>query len=170
VDDQTALTWRESQDAQGAAEPRAELYLRPGEMVVAHRPTAVKTILGSCISVCLWDSKLRIGGINHFLLPHGSSSSHQPGRFGSFAVPRLIEELLALGATTATLRAKVFGGAAMITGTLPPPTQIGTQNLKLANELLARAHIAIVAGDTGGGRGRKIVFHTDDGSVSLWEL
>lgn len=149
---------------------RAEAYLHPGDLLVTREPTAVKTILGSCIAVCLWDAELRCGGMNHFLLPKGSDSSLRPERFGNVAVPRLIELLVAQGSLIENLRAKIFGGAAMLTNTFPPPTQIGQQNFKLASELLAQLRIPVVGSDVGGGRGRKIVFNTDDGSVALWEL
>ena len=149
---------------------RQSLYLQPGQMVATRLPTTVKTILGSCISVCLWDEASAVGGINHFLLPFGTVHADMPGRFGNLAVPMLIDALRRQGAEVASLRAKVFGGAAMIAGGRPRPTHIGIQNLNIASELLANAGIAVISSDTGGARGRKITFNTDTGEVSLWEL
>lgn len=152
-----------------ASEPRA-VYLHPGEMVVTSEPAAIKTILGSCIAVCLWDTERAIGGMNHFVMPQGASSAANPGRFGCFAVPRLLEAMVEHGARSARLQAKVFGGASMISGAAPRPTHVGMQNMRLATELLERAGVPVVACDVGGARGRKIVFHTADGSVALWTL
>ena len=148
---------------------RAQRYLHPGEVHAPIVATAVKTLLGSCISVCLWDPRSRLGGINHFLLPMGSANADRPGRFGNFALPLLYEALLQNGASATGLTAKVFGGAAMLA--VPPSSHhIGAQNLQAALSWLGRAQIPVVASDVGGARGRKLVFHTDDGSVSLWEL
>jgi chemotaxis protein CheD len=47
---------------QAAAEPSAlqAFYLEPGGVMAVSRPTEVTTILGSCVSVCLWDERLRL--------------------------------------------------------------------------------------------------------------
>jgi chemotaxis protein CheD len=149
---------------------RQSIYLQPGQLVATRLPTTVKTILGSCISVCLWDETSAVGGINHFLLPFGTVHADMPGRFGNLAVPMLIDALRRQGADVASMRAKVFGGASMIAGGRPRPTHVGMQNLNIAKELLANAGIPVISSDTGGARGRKIVFNTDTGEVSLWEL
>lgn len=146
------------------------VYLHPGQLVATRKPTEVKTILGSCISVCLWDGELGIGGMNHYLLPQGAPSSPNPGRFGSSAIPRLVAAMLEQGARATRLQAKVFGGASMIAGVTPHAAHVGVQNTRLALQLLERAGIPVISSDVGGARGRKVVFRTDDGSVALWLL
>ncbi len=146
------------------------VYLHPGELLATSRAAEIKTILGSCISVCLWDGERGIGGMNHYLLPHGASSSPNPGRFGSSAIPRLIAAMLEQGARASRLQAKVFGGASMIAGVEPRAGHVGVQNARLATELLGRAGIPVISSDVGGAHGRKVVFRTDDGSVALWAL
>src|SRR5262249_44811038 len=86
--------------------PPARVSLAPGRLFVSATPAQVSTILGSCVSVCLWDPEARAGGINHFLLPEGVPASP---RFGQSAVPLLIQGVLDLGARRTRLRAKVFG-------------------------------------------------------------
>lgn len=153
-----------------AAAPRRSVYLHPGESIATRNPTAVKTILGSCISVCLWDCDRGIGGMNHFVMPRTVANVPQPGRFGTLAIPRLIDAMVLEGARATRLQAKVFGGASMMPGGEARPNHIGVQNMKIATELLERAGIPVIACDVGGSRGRKIVFYTDDGSVALWTL
>jgi chemotaxis protein CheD len=140
------------------------VYLHPGELFTATEPTEVTTILGSCVSVCLWDTRLRIGGINHFLLPT-PPGGHVPSiRYGDSAVPALLEELARLGSVRRHLQAKVFGGSTS-GGFLQPATgsSLGQRNAELARKLLAEAGIAILAEDLGGPYGRKVRFRTDDG-------
>jgi chemotaxis protein CheD len=153
-----------------AAAPRRTVYLHPGDSIATHVPTAVKTILGSCISVCLWDCERAVGGMNHFVMPRCAARTEVPGRFGSLAIPRLIDAMVEQGARATRLQAKVFGGASMVPGSQARPNHVGVQNIKVASEILERAGIPVIACDVGGGQGRKIVFYTDDGSVALWTL
>ena len=153
-----------------AAAPRRSVYLHPGDSIATNVPTAVKTILGSCISVCLWDCDRAIGGMNHFVMPRTAVKPANPGRFGSLAITGLIDAMVEQGARATRLQANVFGEASMVPGGQARPNHIGVQNMRIATELLERAGIPVLACDVGGGRGRKIVFYTDDGSVALWTL
>ncbi|HET6765406.1 MAG TPA: chemotaxis protein CheD [Longimicrobiaceae bacterium] len=144
--------------------PRAGLYLHPGQVVAAARPTAVTTILGSCVSVCLFDELRGVGGINHFLLPAGAADGATAGRFGNGAVPELLRRLERLGSGPGTLRAKVFGGACVLEAFRGGRRHLGQANVEAAHELLAGYGIPVAGGETGGTRGRKLIFHTDDGT------
>ena len=79
----------------------------PGEYFVFDEDILIMTTLGSCIAACLWDRDAKVGGMNHFMLPEGDAGS---GRYGSYAMELLINELLKRGAARHTLEAKVFGG------------------------------------------------------------
>ena len=92
---------------------RAQVYLHAGPARRRDEPTAIATILGSCVSVCLWDPDAGVGGVNHFLLPFHVEREKSP-RFGSVAIPRLVEEVVRAGADPRRLQAKVFGGASVI--------------------------------------------------------
>ena len=155
----------------GEPSPLRAVYLEPGGVVAASRPTEVTTILGSCVSVCLWDERLRHGGMNHFLLPTAPHGQPPSGRHGDAAIPMLLRELERLGSQRLNLRAKVFGGAHM--AGLPPlgaaPT-MGQRNAELARRLLEDAGIAIIAEDLGGNAGRKLRFRTDDGMALVKTL
>lgn len=138
-------------------------YLQPGGLHVA-RATTITTILGSCVAVCLWDAARGTGGMNHFLLPRGAASPEAGGRFGETAVPQLIERLIETGARPGQLAAKIFGGAC-ITAALQRQDHLGLKNVEMAVQILEQSGIAIVAVDVGGTRGRKVLFHTGDGTV-----
>lgn len=152
--------------------PRDSTYLHPGHVAVASRATAVTTILGSCVAVCLWDPAGRLGGINHFLLPSVAEGSDVSSpRFGNVAVGQLVERVLALGARRRELQAKVFGGACVIDAfrARPADDHLGLKNVEVAQTLLRHEGIPVVAEDVGGRRGRKVIFHTDSG-VALVRL
>jgi chemotaxis protein CheD len=155
------------------AEPSAlqPFYLEPGGVVARARPSEVSTILGSCVAVCLWDERLHVGGMNHYLLPTAPAGQPPSGRHGTAAIPMLIQEMERLGSQRQHMRAKVFGGAHMM-GPPPPGSApaLGLRNAELARELLAKAGIVILAEDVGGSAGRKLRFRTDDGTALVKTL
>jgi chemotaxis protein CheD len=124
----------------------------------------VTTILGSCVAVCLYDREMRVGGMNHYLLPHAVTGDRFAARFGTVAVDRLVERMLELRTDPRRLQAKVFGGACIV-GNTRGGKSLGTQNAELAFACLERWNIPVVAHDVEGARGRKLIFHSDDGVV-----
>jgi chemotaxis protein CheD len=143
---------------------RSGVYLQPGEVFASAEPTRITTILGSCVAVCLWDPDTAVGGMNHYLMPYRIRRAEANDRFGVVAIPILIERLTELGAYRSRLSAKVFGGACVI-GNRQREDHLGLQNARLALELLDQEGITVVAQDVGGTRGRKLLFHTDEGSA-----
>lgn len=156
--------------ASGAPEAggRARVYLRAGELVARTEATAITTVLGSCVAVCLHDPGARVGGMNHFLLPH-QVERERSTRFGNVAIPTLVDEMLRAGASRASLVAKVFGGASVL-GRTGSARNLGEENAVLALRLLVDARIPILDHDVGGRRGRKLVFLTDEGTAWVREL
>jgi chemotaxis protein CheD len=153
-----------------ASAPSA-VFLHPGQMHVATAPCAIKTLLGSCVAVCLWDAEARVGGVIHYLLPHGRAGRSETGRYGNLAIPALIQAICALGGRTESLKAKVFGGAkvlaALCSGNGP---SLGDSNVAAAKEILAGRSVPVVASDVGGNHGRRVLFHVEDGSAWVWRL
>lgn len=147
---------------------REQIYLHAGQLAVSARPAAVVTVLGSCVAVCLFDPGARVGGVNHFLLPH-HVERERSARFGSVAVPQLVDEVVRAGASRSALVAKVFGGASVI-GALGEGRRLGDENWALALRLLEEAGIPVLDRDVGGQRGRKLVFITDEGTAWVRRL
>ena len=139
-------------------------YLMPGNIFAHPDEYTVTTVLGSCVSVCLWDPARRLGGINHFMLPLWNGDGLASPRYGNIAIAKLIEKMLRLGADRNNLRAKVFGGSDVlkVTSTF---MNIGTRNVVLAQDLLRDEKIPIISADTGGQNGRKLLYNTRSGVV-----
>jgi len=145
--------------------------LLPGEYFVTTRDIVLSTVLGSCVSACLYDQQSKIGGMNHFMLPNTENSSSFPSecaRFGGYAMSILIRELLKNGARRQNLVAKVFGGGnvqpAMVT------SMIGSQNAGFVKKYLAEQEIPILAEDLEGFYPRKLHFFPKSGRVLLKKL
>ena len=156
---------RPSHAAQDAP-ARETVYLHPGHVVVRDTPAAVTTILGSCVTVLLYDERRCVGGVNHFLLPHWAGTGVENARFGAAAMRQLISGVRALGGRTPDLRAKVFGGACVLEAFgRADGEHLGTRNVRVALEALRAEGIPVLAEDTGGRRGRRLLLTTDDGAA-----
>ncbi|HYA25335.1 MAG TPA: chemotaxis protein CheD [Terriglobales bacterium] len=144
---------------------RKRVYLLPGNLHASAEPCQITTILGSCVAICLWDKERRIGGMNHFLLPASPERGQTSSRFADVATGMLLEQLRAAGCQRQDLVAKIFGGAAILQTENHYARSLGAKNVAAAMRLMEHAGIPVVAQETGGGQGRKVVFRTDDGDV-----
>jgi chemotaxis receptor (MCP) glutamine deamidase CheD len=129
-----------------------------GGIYASLRPVAIRTILGSCVSACLYDPVLGAGGMNHYMLPYPSEGDQQePARYGVHAMELLIGRILKLGAARSRLRAKVFGGANVLGGRQPSPN-VAERNAAFAREFLEQQKIPIVGWRVGGLEALEVVF------------
>jgi chemotaxis protein methyltransferase CheR len=138
-----------------------------GEVAAHAQPMVVSTLLGSCVAVGLYDPLARVGGLNHFLLPHTDEAHpERAASFGVHAMELLINGLMKLGGQRDRLRAKVFGGGRVL-ATLGPGMEIGQANLAFASDFLQRERIPVdlvVPGESGG---LEVRFFTDTGQASV---
>ena len=144
----------------------ASRFLQPGHLVIATDPMQVTTILGSCVAVCMFDTTKRVGGINHFMLPLAGGRTTSSARFGDVAMNELLSGVRNAGARLPFIQARVFGGASMF-AEMKAAASLGQKNVELALDFLARFGIDVIEIDTGGNRGRKLIYRTDEGSVCL---
>ncbi len=142
----------------------AHKFLYASALIVCDKPTTVKTILGSCVSVCLHDKENGVGGINHFMLPYWKGNELASPKFGNVAMEKLLEKMVYLGADIKNLKAKVFGGGEVLNSE-NCIFKIGPKNIEVAKNFLRELKIPIVSSDTGGKQGRKIIFNSESGEV-----
>lgn len=141
-------------------------YLYPSALLVRTEPCVISTLLGSCVSVCLWDSRLQIGGMNHFLLPLWNGEGLPSPKFGNIAIQKLLDSLIEKGSAIQNIQAKVFGGADVL-NMRKNHFNIGARNIQKAHEMLEELKIPIMAESVGGQRGRKILFYPHIGEIRL---
>ncbi|MBI2399618.1 MAG: chemotaxis protein CheD [Deltaproteobacteria bacterium] len=138
------------------------LFAEPGDY-------SVTTVLGSCVSVCLWDPASRTGGINHYLLPLWNGDGLRTPKYGNIAIPMLVEKLLEAGCARGNLKAKIFGGASVLEGS-SAVLNVGERNIHFAESALEEARIPVIGKDVGGTSGRKLLFVTGTGDVYVRKL
>lgn len=131
------------------------IHIVQGQYATASGPDAIiSTLLGSCVSVCLWDEQIGVGGMNHMLLAKGSAESQVRTLSGLQAMEVLINDLLKQGAERSRLKAKAFGGARMVAGL----SDIGQQNAEFAEHFLAQEGIPLTTASFGGTQARNLRF------------
>ncbi len=139
----------------------------PGEYFVTNENVMLITVLGSCIAACLWDSRVGVGGMNHFMLPEGDSSD-MSGRYGSYAMELLINEMMKLGARREFLQAKIFGGGRVISSFTN--LNVGERNTEFVRDYLRTERIPVVSEDVLDIFPRKVVFFGTSGKAMVKRL
>jgi chemotaxis protein CheD len=144
----------------------------PGEYYVTSRNMLLVTVLGSCVSACIRDRTTGIGGMNHFMLPHGGEDENSPlsasARYGSYAMEVMINQLFKLGAKRNNLEAKVFGGGNVLRGFTV--ANIGERNANYVLDYLDTENIRIASQDLRDIYPRKVYFFPQSGKVLVKRL
>lgn len=143
----------------------------PGEYYVSVSGEMITTVLGSCVSACIRDAKLGIGGMNHFMLPHSErygtiDSGSSAARYGSYAMEVLINDILKAGGKKKNLEVKLFGGGQV----LARMTDIGRKNIDFVKEFIEIEHLNLLAEDLGGVSPRKVLYFPDSGRARVKAL
>ncbi len=152
---------------------RKMTIINPGEYYATNDDEVIVTVLGSCVSVCLFDQGKRLAGMNHFMLVGDLRDEeiymNPNARYGIFAMEVLFNELIKRGGNKKNFACKVFGGGHVLnykksTGNVPE------NNIRFVRSFLKLEGVPILSEDLGGYSGRKIIFFTDDQRVLLKRL
>lgn len=144
----------------------------PGEYYVTREDELVTTVLGSCISACIRDKVLGIGGMNHFMLPETNSERLNAGsesvvgnatRYGNYAMEHLINDILANGGKRKNLEVKLFGGGKI----LPRMGDVGKRNIEFALEYVDTEALILTSQDLGDIYPRKVIYFPKTGKVKM---
>jgi chemotaxis protein CheD len=159
-------------------EDRSKISIAPSMFHVTGDDVVITTILGSCVSACLYDPTIGIAGMNHFMLSNDRYARDMPfsiteaGRYGIHVMELLINEMLRRGARRSNITAKVFGGASIMTDSTKVGNFycVGAVNCRFIKEFLDIEGIPLVAADLGGHEGRVIYFDIRDYSVFVRKI
>jgi chemotaxis protein CheD len=154
---------------------RWTIKILPGEYYITRSDEAISTVLGSCVSACVRDPTLGLGGMNHFMLPEdaagGADDWLDPAiglatRYGSYAMESLINGLMRLGAARERLEIKLFGGGRILAGM----TGVGERNIEFIRSYMALEGYRVAAADLGGTQPRKLIYFPASGRARQRKL
>lgn len=140
-------------------------YLLPGELIVTDQRMKISTVLGSCVSVCMFYRTTQIAGMNHFILPLNNTGDPKILRYGDTSLAEMLSRMCQMGAKTNRIEAYVYGGSAMFKKN-SDTFKVGERNIQSALYFLKNNHIFIQSIETGGTTGRKVIFDTSAGIIS----
>jgi chemotaxis protein CheD len=149
--------------------------LMPGEYYVTCHSEMIATVLGSCVSACIRDSRLGYGGMNHFMLPlDGSqgqsvwgSAASAATRYGNVAMERLINDILKLGGRRENLEIKLVGGGRVLA---EMTTDIGARNIEFVRQYVADEGLKLLGEDLGDVYPRRVVYFPKTGRIRVRKL
>jgi chemotaxis protein CheD len=148
--------------------------LLPGDYYVTCEEEVLDTILGSCVSACIRNPRLRIGGMNHFMLPRPSgqggdtweSLAGRANRYGSASMETLINRILKAGGTRGELEVKIFGGGRVLSSL----SDIGSHNVIFVRDYLKQEGLRVTSEDVGCDYPRHVQYFPMTGRVRVRNL
>ncbi|MHC6527321.1 chemotaxis protein CheD [Vibrio proteolyticus] len=148
--------------------------IAPGEIYCSKKNELILTGLGSCVSVCVWDSRLRFGGLNHFLLPNCAHVDHWQrseqlsveSRYGLHAMELLINSMLKMGSLKSDLVFKLFGGGTFSSNGYC----VGERNKAFISEFVDTEQLTVINRDLGGHVARRLVFDPQTGRALIKKI
>jgi len=152
-----------------------EIFLQPGEFYWGESDVRIRTILGSCVAICLWNSRRQSGGMCHFLLPGNTKGEvytdkekkRDIARYSEDAMGLFLKEIQKNGSNPREYDAKIFGGGCLLCDENGEEDRegVGRRNIQSAKDLLGKNGFRLVAEDVGGNYHRKIFFDLWNGEV-----
>jgi len=142
--------------------------VKPGDVYVTSQQEAIVTVLGSCVSACIRDTNLGVGGLNHFMLPiknpGNNATQLADNAYGHWAMEYLINQVLESGGRRRMLEVKIFGGGKVINNI---SSEVCERNITFIMDYLYNENLTIKARDLGGCRPRIIMYFPKTGVVKL---
>jgi chemotaxis protein CheD len=144
-----------------------------GQWAVAAAPVRIRTLLGSCVGVALYDRVVKVGGLAHIVLPDARGAVDHPGKYADTAIPGMIADIDRRWGGNAKLRlvAKLVGGARMFHVPSGSATNsglnIGRRNQEAIEQILVELRIPVLARDLGGEAGRRMTLDTGSGMITI---
>lgn len=144
-------------------------WVKMAEIGVMQQQGSMRTLLGSCIGIALYDRKLKLLGLAHIVLPDSAGRTQTLGKYADSAIPETIRRMTMLtGGAKLSLTAKIAGAANMFVQVSPNNgNTIGEQNLQAVEKALALGNIPIIGRHVGGTSGRRMVVDVLTGTVQI---
>ncbi|MDY0362805.1 MAG: chemotaxis protein CheD [Desulforegulaceae bacterium] len=142
-------------------------FIQPGYIYLPVSPTKISAVLGSSVAVSIYDKTKKTGGMAHFLYPEIHIEDQPRAIYGDVSIKALIKMFINIGSKKESLEAQIFGGAFNKSHS---NKNIGKNNILSAQKILIRERIPITSEDTGGEKGRKIIFDTHTNEIVILKV
>jgi len=139
-----------------------------GDFKIGEAPSVIKTTLGSCIAVCLYDASKKIGGLLHIMMPDSNAYRGKNiinrAKYADTGIVDMVDSLKKeYNTSEISLKAKIFGGAKILK---MAAQNIGEDNEEAVRVVLESLKIPIIASKTRGDKGYQVEFVLETGKVN----
>ena len=146
-------------------------FIRMAEIKISKEPDILKTVVGSCVALCLWDPDRKLGGMAHIMMPERNGDARAAeGKYADTAVNALVRDMKKSGANIERVQAVCAGGASMFLRIPNKGKTIGDRNSLAVRQILNRLNIRISTESLGGTMGRKVIMDCSNGAVTIVTL
>lgn len=149
--------------------PGRDLLLMPGQLYFGNQPSVVRTLLGSCVAVTLWNPQRRIGGMCHYMLPERlhTRSTRPDARYATEAITLLVEALEHVGTRCQDYEAHLYGGADTLPDHLTHRPNVGARNIEIGWTLIDQCGFQLMGVDVGDNVPRMVRLDMSSGEVQM---
>ena len=147
-----------------------EISIPMAGLAIGRNDEVLRTFVGSCVAICIYDEEKKIAGMAHVMLPKNNfgkstKNTKQEGKFADEAIDVILEKLYNISPDL-KLQAKIAGGAKIFsheseTGSL----NIGNKNIIGIRLILQEKKIPLVSQSVGSSSGRWVTFYCDSQRV-----
>jgi len=146
------------------------LYLKPSEYFITNENYKIVTVLGSCVSVFLYDNYTKYSAVNHFMLPICKDSVNPSAKYGDVAMDISVRSLMYRGSKLSNIKAKIIGGASTLQKGVSGNYKVGQKNIDFAIQFLNNIDVPITGLNIGGNNGRRVIFNTHNFDVLVKQI
>ena len=124
--------------------------------------------LGSCIGLCFYDPKLKLGALLHVMLPLNMEAGRKnPPKYADTGIRETLRQLEAKGASRSRITVKIAGGAKMFEVNGGNLGNIGQRNIESVHTILRMEGIRLLGEHVGGNVARTLLFDLDSGQSCI---
>ena len=141
----------------------------PGDYYVTKNEEEITTVLGSCVSFCIKDTENYVGGMNHYIYPKSNPENNNgipDSCYGDLSIGLLMDNYQNQGGKLDKIEIMLYGEGKILSG----QSNVGEQNIEVAQKYLAENNMTVSASDVGGQFSRKITFYPKTGEVRMRKL
>lgn len=144
-----------------------------GLAIIDSETDELKTFVGSCVALCLFDVHAKIAAMAHIMLPmkmvsKPTTTNDEIGKFADTAFAYMIDKMISKGADLKRIRAKLAGGATIFFHESETDLfNIGTRNIAAIKQILKENNIQIISEDVGDNFGRWVKFNLNSAKMTV---
>jgi len=144
-----------------------------GLEIITSEAEELKTFVGSCVAICLFDLTSHVAGMAHVILPRKSDGKQSTvkndiGKYADEALSYMIDGMIQKGADPKRIKAKMAGGATIFAHESETSLfSVGPRNTISLRQILKENNIPLVSEDTGENFGRWVRFDLHSGTLTI---